>query len=174
MPLIPEKLAEMDYEAAQAEKRDKLNSRLQVWSLLVGLIGAFGLASVQSGFVAYVVALFPFLAACLARYVSHSEGVLDQVKAYLYMKETEAGYCGYEHWNATRKRVRSGGHMRAFRDVVVLVDLLAVIAVVVRLVAERWFLLALMVTLSEAVVIVFTCRWLRERKPRKQIRRASL
>lgn len=174
MNVTPEKLAELDYEAAQSEKRDKLNSRLQVWSLLVGLIGAFGLASVQSGLVGYTVALFPLLAACLARYVGHSEAVLDQVKAYLYAKETEVGYCGYEHWNCTRKRVGSGGHMRALRDVIVLVDLLAVGTVVIRLITEQWFVWSIVVVLLETVVIAFTCRWLRDRKARKQKRRASL
>jgi hypothetical protein len=163
MKLTPEKLAEMDYEAAQAEKRDKLNSRLQVWSLLVGLIGAFGLASIQSGLIPYVVALFPLLAACLARYVGHSEKVLDQVKAYLYAREEETGIAGYEHWNKARKRAGAGGHLRAFRDVVVLIDLLATASVAFRLIVDHWFLAAAVLVFVELIMIACTCYWLRDR-----------
>jgi hypothetical protein len=60
-------LAALDYETAQAEKRDKLNARLQVWSLFVALVGGFGLASLQSGSASYVVALFPLQAALIGR-----------------------------------------------------------------------------------------------------------
>ncbi len=81
--MASEKLAELEYESLQQEKRDKLNARLQVWSLLVALVGAAGVASVQSGTLAYVVLLYPLLAACVARYAGHSESVLNQVKAYL-------------------------------------------------------------------------------------------
>jgi hypothetical protein len=55
-------IEEKEFEALQAEKRDRMNSRWQVWSILVGLAGAFGLASLQSGYTGYVVALFPILA----------------------------------------------------------------------------------------------------------------
>ena len=76
-------LHELEYEALQAEKRDKMNARWQVWSILVGLVGAFGLVSLQAGITGYVVMLYPLIAACLARFSAHSESILDQIKAYL-------------------------------------------------------------------------------------------
>lgn len=162
--IAPEKLAEMEYEALQQEKRDKLNSRLQVWSLLVGLVGASGVASVQSGAVAYVVLLYPLVAACVARYAGHSESVLNQVKAYLTELEKRAGYSGYEHFNKATKRKNVGGHMRALRDAILLTDVLAVVAVVLRAFTDGLYTLAVLVLLAALVVLVMTCKWLNSGK----------
>jgi fatty acid desaturase len=160
--MTPEKLAELDYEAAQAEKRDKLNTRLQVWSLLIALVGGFGLASVQAGSVSSVVALFPLLGACVARYAGHSESVLDQVKAYLLQIEQESGYCGYESYNRMVKRRVSGGHKKALRDALVLMEVLATVAVVVRLAAASLIFLAVTVLVVEILAIIATVAFLRE------------
>src|SRR5436305_154240 len=103
MAISPEKLAELDYEAAQAEKRNRLGERLQVWSLLFALVSGFGLASVQSGNISYVVMLYPLLACCIARAVGHSEAVLDQLKAYLLKIEQDSSYVGYEKYNKSNK-----------------------------------------------------------------------
>ncbi len=156
----PEQLAELEYEALQQEKRDKLNARLQVWSLLVGLVGASGVAGVQSGSVAYVVVLYPLLAACVARYAAHSESVLSQVKTYLLQVEQNAGYSGYEHFNKSSGRRGVGNHMRALRDAIVLTDALAVVVVAWRLAADNWYMLAGLVVLAAVVVVVITCLWL--------------
>jgi len=162
MILPPEKLAELEFEALQQEKRDKLNSRLQVWSLLVGLVGAFGVASVQSGSVAYVVALYPLLAACVARYAGHSESVLDQVKSYLIAIEQQAEYCGYEQYNKSSGRKGVGGHMVALRDAILLTDVLASIVVVLRLLSDGQPWLAILSIGLFAVTMILTCRWLRK------------
>ncbi len=102
-------LATLEYEALQAEKRDKINARLQVWSLFIGLVGAFGLASIQAGVTGFVVALYPFLAYCIAGYTSHSESVLDQVKKYLQHFETTNQYDGYECFNQMHRKQRKSG-----------------------------------------------------------------
>jgi hypothetical protein len=162
MMLTPERLTEMEYEACQAEKRDKMNSRLQVWQLLIGLIGAFGLASIQAGAVVYVVCLYPLLAACIARHVGHSEGILKQLKAYLLKVEYGCDYSGYETFNKASKRVGSGNHMRALRDAILLTDLLAAAVVEVRLLADGWLWLAVMMAMVVSVVMIVTCHWLRE------------
>ncbi len=158
--ITPDRLAEMEYEALQQEKRDKLNSRLQVWSLLVGLVGASGVASLQGGAIAYVVLLYPLLAACVGRYAGHSESVLNQVKAYLLEVEKRAGYTGYEHFNKSSGRKGVGGHMVALRDAILLTDGLAVAVVVWRLVSDGGYVLAALVMLAALVVVVMTCRWL--------------
>jgi hypothetical protein len=162
--IAPEKLAEMEFEALQQEKRDKLNSRLQVWSLLVGLVGASGVASVQGGAIAYVVLLYPLVAACVARYAGHSESVLNQVKAYLIEFEKRAGYSGYEQYNKSSGRRGVGGHMVALRDAILLTDGLAVAVVVWRMVSDGWYVLAVLVVLMALAVAVMTCRWLRNGK----------
>jgi hypothetical protein len=159
--IAPEKLAEMEFEALQQEKRDKLNSRLQVWSLLVGLVGASGVASVQGGAIAYVVLLYPLVAACVARFAGHSESVLNQIKAYLLELEKRAGYSGYEQYNKSSGRKGVGSHMLALRDAILLTDGLAVAVVVWRLLADGWYMLAVLVVVVALVVVVQTCRWLR-------------
>jgi hypothetical protein len=158
------RMAEMEFEALQQEKRDKLNNRLQVWSLLVGLVGASGVASVQSGAVAYVVLLYPLVAACVARYAGHSESVLNQVKAYLLELEKRAGYVGYEQFNKSNGRKGVGAHMRALRDAILLTDVLAVVAVVLRMFSDGLYILAALVLLVALVVLVVTCHWLNSGK----------
>lgn len=157
-------LAQLDYEAAQAEKRDKLNARLQIWSLFVALVGGFGLASLQSGSVSYVVALFPLLAACIARYAGHSETVLDRVKAYLLQVEQQSHYSGYESFNRSCKRRSSGGHKKALRDALVLTEVLATGVVVVRLAADHLPVLAGVALAVELLAIAATVHFLWERK----------
>jgi hypothetical protein len=161
--MTPEKLAEMEFEALQQEKRDKLNARLQVWSLLLGLVGASGVASViQGGALAYVVLLYPLVAACIARYAGHSESVLNQVKAYLIEVEKRAGYTGYEQYNASGSSGRrgAGSHMMALRDAILVTDGLAVVVVVWRLFADGLPFLAALVVLAALGVVALTCRWL--------------
>jgi len=162
--MTPERLAELEFEALQQEKRDKLNARLQVWSLLVGLVGASGVASVQSGAVAYVVLLYPLVAACVARYAGHSESVLNQVKAYILQLEKQAGYVGYEQFNRSNGRKTVGGHMIALRDAILLTDVLAVLAVVLRMFSDGLYILAALVLVVALVVLVMTCRWLNSGK----------
>jgi len=164
LQLKPEQFAEMEYQALQQEKRDKLNSRLQIWSLLVGLVGASGVASVQSGAVAYVVLLYPLVAACVARHAGHSESVLNQVKAYLLELEKRAGYVGYEQFNKSNGRRGVGNHMRALRDAILLTDVLAVAVVVWRMIADSWYVPAALVLVVALVVVVMTCRWLNSGK----------
>ncbi len=108
-----QRVSELEYEARQAEKRDKLNARLQLWSLFFGLVSGAGLVSVQTGTLSSLVALYPFLAMCLARYAAHSERVLDQV-------------------NKQQSRRRAGSHLKAFRDAVLLSQVVATGLLVLR------------------------------------------
>jgi hypothetical protein len=157
-------LGKLEYEALQQEKRDKLNARLQIWSLLLALISGFGIASVQDGAISYVVALYPLLAFCVVQYTAHSEAVLDQVKAYLLAVEQQLHYQGYEHFNKQHKLVKSvsGGHKKALRDAIMLTDALAVGAVLIRLQAA--WPLDLVLLLVNGVVLVKTWLCLSERK----------
>jgi hypothetical protein len=160
--MAPDKLAELDYEAAQSEKRDRLNGRLQTWSLLVALVGGFGLASLQSGTVSYVIALFPLLASCVARNTGHSEAVLDELKAYLLRVEQESGYGGYEVYNRSYKQRSSGGHKKALRDALVMLEVLATVVVVVRLAGDHMVFFAVIVAVAEILAIVATVVFLHE------------
>ncbi len=156
-------IAQLDYEAAQAEKRDKLNARLQLWSLFIGLVAGFGLVSSQSSSISYVVALYPLLAACIARYAGHSEEVLDQIKAYLLQVEAENGFGGYEGFNYYRKRRGSGGHKKALRDALVVTEALAIGVVVVRLVIDALPVVAVLVVAGELVAVGMTIYFLRHK-----------
>lgn len=153
-----ENIDTLEYQALQQEKRDKLNARLQIWSFLLALISGFSVASLQTGAISYVVALYPLLALCVARYAAHSEAVLDQVKAYLLAQELASGYQGYEYFNKQHqlKNSVSGGHKKALRDAVILTDVLATIAAVIRLQVSGWWFFALAVLLVNVVVIVKT------------------
>src|SRR5436305_14903936 len=125
--MTPEELANKNYDAVLAEKRDKLNSRLQIWSLLLALISGFGVASVQEGNTSLVVALYPLLAACLAHFTAHSEAVLDQIKAYLYKFEQDHEVKGYETYNKENqlKSSPSEGHKKALLQALILTQALA-------------------------------------------------
>jgi hypothetical protein len=161
---VLENIEALEYQALQQEKRDKLNARLQIWSLLLALVSGFGIASLQSGIVGYVVALYPLLAFCVARYAAHSEAVLDQVKAYLLALEQDLNHQGYEHFNKQHKLMQSvsGGHKKALRDAIVLTDVLAVVAVLVRLQVAGWWVLGVLVALENVVVVLGTWRCLSE------------
>jgi len=129
-----QKLAELEYEALQAEKRDKLNGRVQIWSLFFGLVSGAGLVSVQAGTVSSLIALYPFLAMCLARYTGHSERVLDQLKGRLLAIERARGFMGYEEVNRGNARHRqSGSQLKAFRDAVLVSQVAATALVVLRM-----------------------------------------
>lgn len=144
-----EKLIELEYESLQAEKRDRMNARLQVWSLFFAMVGAFGLVSVQSNEIGFLVALYPLLASCLARYTSHSEEVLGQVKARLLALEKESHFQGYEHVNQQNMFKRKvGGHIKAFRDALLMTDMLAVVAAGHLLIQINWLVVALVLPLE--------------------------
>jgi hypothetical protein len=160
---MPEELAKLEYEALRAEERDRMNARLQIWTIFLSLVGAFGFVSVQSGIVAYVAALFPFLACCLARHVRHSEDALRILRKYLYQIEKEAGYSGYESFTRSQPRTTHGGYLDALRDALLITQLLALTIVVLRLVTDHFSLLIILSGISlEVVAMCLTWRWLKK------------
>jgi len=131
---------------------------MQIWSLFFGLVSGAGLVSVQTGTVSYLIALYPFLAMCLARYTGHSERVLDQVKARLLAVEQARGFAGYEMVNKLNARHRqSGSQLKAFRDAVLVSEVAATALVVLRM-PVLWAGIAL--ALVEVVLMLQTCYWL--------------
>ncbi len=153
-----QKVAELEYEALQAEKRDKLNGRMQIWSLFFGLVSGAGLVSVQAGAVSSLIALYPFLAMCLARYAGHSERVLDQVKGRLLGVERACGFAGYEQVNKLNARQRrAGSQLKAFRDAVLVSQVAATALVVLRMPA-LWAGIA--IALGEVTLMLLTWYWL--------------
>lgn len=158
-----EELTKLEYDALRAEERDRMNGRLQVWTIFLSLVGAFGFVSVQSGMVAYVAALFPLLAACLARHVRHSEDALRQVRTYLYEIEKRCSYEGYEHFARSAPRVTHGGYLDALRDALFITQLLALATVVFRLVVDHASVLIILPLVGcEALALLVT--WLRLKK----------
>lgn len=158
-----EELALKEYEALQAEKRDRMQTRLQVWSVFIGLVGAFGLASLQTGLTGYVLVLYPLLGACVARYSGHNETVIEKLKSYLHIFEQTHGYRGYEQYNREVRHARSGNQVKALRDALILTEMLATIVIVIRLLNDHLILLTVGVIVMELVAIVGTWQWLRER-----------
>lgn len=160
---MSEDLAKLEYESLRAEERDRMNGRLQVWTIFLSLVGAFGLVSVQSGAVAYVAALFPLLACCLARHVRHSEDALRIIRKYLYKLEKDADYPGYEHFTRTIPRASHGGYLDALRDALLITQGLALAVVVARLVSDQVIWLAIVPVIAlESVAIYFTWYWLKK------------
>lgn len=159
----------LEYEALRAEERDRMNARLQIWGIYLSLVGAFGLASLQNGDVAYVIALFPFLVACLALYTRHSEDVLKTIRKYLYELEKKYGYSGYEHFTRSLPRSSHGGHVDALRYAFAISQALAVGIVVYRLVVDHAAGVIILGTLGiEFVAFVMTWRWLSKQKSSKK------
>jgi hypothetical protein len=158
-----EDIAKLEYEALQAEGRDRMNARLQVWTIFLSLVLAFGLAGVQSGPAAYVAGLFPVLACCLARHVRHSEDALRQVRKYLYQVEKAASYEGYEHYSRCQPRATHGGYLDALRDALLVTQMLALAVVVIRLASDQVTLLIIVPVIGLEVAAMFlTWRWLKK------------
>lgn len=155
-------LERMEFDALQSEKRDKMNARLQIWSLFFGLVSAFGLVSIQTNAISYLVALYPILALCLARHAGHSESVLDQIKDYLQQVEKSSGYDGYERYNRLNTRRSVGGHKKALRDALLLTELLATVTAAIRLIINQLLPIAVLITIVEIVAVLLTSRFLRE------------
>lgn len=139
-----------------------MNGRLQVWTIFLSMVGAFGLVSVQSGGVAYVAALFPLLAACLARHVRHSEDALRVIRKYLYKLEQATGHEGYEHFTRTIPRASHGGYMDALRDALLITQGLALAVVVAHLVADHAILWIVPVIGLLVAAMYLTWRWLKK------------
>lgn len=123
-----EQIKGLEYEALQAEKRDIIGRRIQIWNIFFGLVGATGFAGFQGGNISLLLVLYPFLAFCLARYTAHSNRVLKQVKQRLFDLEEESDYEGYEHLNRLMTKFRkSGSHAKALRDALVLTQIAATV-----------------------------------------------
>lgn len=156
-----ETLLTSEYEALRAEERDRMNARLQVWTIWLSLIGAFGFLSLQGDTLAYAAALYPFLTACLARHVGHSEEVLRQIRKYLYRCEQRLSYEGYEHFTRTQPRPSHGGYLAALQQLFLLTQLVATILVVGRLILGQLLWVGVVVALGEIALMVLTYRWVR-------------
>jgi hypothetical protein len=160
---MSEDLAKLEYEALRSEERDRMNARLQIWTIFLSLVGAFGLVSVQSGNLAYVAALFPFLACCLAKHVRHSEDALKLIRKYLYQIEKKAGYQGYEFFTRSQPRTTHGSYLDALRDALIITQVLATSVVIIRLASDHAMLLIILPIISVEVLAMFlTWRWLKK------------
>jgi hypothetical protein len=109
----PGELAIAEYNGLRTEERDRINARLQIWGIFVSLVSIFGVVSLQSDLIAYIVALFPPLCLCLAYHVRHSEDVLYLMRKYLYAFEKHYKYRGYEHFGREQIRATHGGYLTA-------------------------------------------------------------
>lgn len=156
-------LAISEYEALQNEKQDRMKARDQIWSLLVGLVGAFGFVSFQMNLSGYV-GLYPILAACIAMYAGHNEQVLDQIKLYLLKFEDLHDYYGYEHFNQRRRQQhrRSGSQLKALCAVQLITELVASLLAVFYLVAHASLLVVVCVAIVESTAMVATVLFLRD------------
>src|SRR5690348_8608964 len=108
-------LAIKEYEVLQAEKKDRMTqTRLVIWSLFFASLTGFVVAGLQSSLVAYAIAFYPLIAACLARLAGHNEAIINRLKSYLLDFE-DWHAVGYEHFNLECKE-RSGSQTKALRD----------------------------------------------------------
>jgi hypothetical protein len=156
-------LAMLEYEALRTEERDRINARLQVWAIFVSLSSIFGVVSLQSGIIAYVVALFPLLCLCLAFHVRHSEEVLHQIRRYLYSVEEHYEYKGYEHFVREQKRAAHGSYLSALQYAFTATQFLATAVLIVRLLLDHIPFVAIaivVIMLINGYVLYMTWRWL--------------
>ena len=160
-----EEIEAKELEALYDEKRDKLNARLSIWSLLITIFGAFSYAGAQPGITGYVVAFYPLLSGCVARFAGHSEQVLDRVKRRIYKIEEASCYAGYEHDNANESSSASGSgtHLKALRDFVLITDSMAIIDMVAQIFIDSLSVLIVLAILVEVVAVVATCVWMHDK-----------
>jgi hypothetical protein len=156
-------LAMLEYEALRTEERDRINARLQVWAIFVSLSSIFGVVSLQSGIIAYVVALFPLLCLCLAFHIRHSEEVLHQIRKYLYSVEKRHEYEGYEHFVREQTRATHGSYLSALRYAFIATQLLAIIVLTARLLLDNApFAIIVVIILINGYLLYITWRWLKK------------
>lgn len=156
-------LAMLEYEALRTEERDRINARLQVWAIFVSLSSIFGVVSLQSGIIGYVVALFPLLCLCLAFHVRHSEEVLRLIRKYLYSVEKRYTYEGYEHFVREQTRAAHGSYLTALRFAFIATQCLAIAVLIVRLWLDHVPLVAVaivVIMILNGYVLYMTWRWL--------------
>jgi hypothetical protein len=170
-----EEMEAKELEALYDEKRDKLNARLPLWSLLITLFGAFSYVGTQTGMAGYIIVFYPLLAGCVARFAGSSERILDRVKRRIYKIEKASDYAGYEHDNANGSTGGSGSHIKALRDFAILTDVIAVIAIGGRMVIDRMPpALITLAVLLEVAAIVATCVWLHDRPAHEEKQNTSI
>lgn len=132
-----------DRESALSEKRDKLNNRAVIWSLVFGFAGAAGFVSAQSGQVSYFVIVIPHLLSRVAAKASHDEKGVNQLKGWLKDSNKALGYTGYEEYNDKNAHGRvSGGQNRALRDTILLIQLCAGFLAGYLFINNIWLLIA--------------------------------
>lgn len=162
-------LEKIELESLHQEKRDRMNSRLVIWSLLFGVVGAAGFASAQNSEVSYLLALYPLIAVSVARYAGHNESVIDQIKAYLLQVAENYNHQGYEQFNKGRERHRrTGSHAKAFRSILIVTEVIAASLVTYRLIQIAQVWAAVAVALVSLVCLVYTYIYLHERKPKER------
>jgi hypothetical protein len=145
------------------EERDRINARLQIWTIFVSLTSIFGVVSLQSGISAYVVAIFPLLCLCLAFHVRHSEDVLHQIRTYLYAVEKRHDYKGYEHFTREQTRATHGSYLAALRYALIAAQCLAIAVLIARLLLDHMPFVAIaiiVVILIDGYLLGLTWRWL--------------
>src|SRR5690242_3776557 len=112
--MLVDELIIKEYEALQAEKKDRITqTRLVIWSLFFASLTGFVVAGLQSSLVAYAIAFYPLIAACLARLAGHNEAIINRLKTYLLNFE-DWHAVGYEHYALSCKD-RSGSQNKALR-----------------------------------------------------------
>jgi hypothetical protein len=156
-----EDLAVKEYEMLQMEKNARIQSRLQIWSVLLALIGAFFIAGLQSGQAGYAILIYPVAGAFLAQFAGHNEMIIDRLKSYLYQFEEIHTYQGYEHYNYPCVR-RSGSQVMALAGALVSTDVLAVVIGVSHVAASVYTFWTFPVMFIEMMAIVATCQFLRK------------
>ena len=161
-------MKEEDFEKLELEKtygelRDKMNTRLPTWSLLITLFGAFSYAGTQQGLAGYVILCYPLLACCVARFVGHSENGVDKLKRHIFTMEHKSQYQGFERSNAeSSSKKGSGGHKKALRDFVLVTEAIATLALVARLVLDHQPVIAVIALLIEAAAVWATWIFLQD------------
>lgn len=158
-----EELAKLEYEALKAEDRDRVNARLQVWTIFILLVSVFTGISIQQNSVAYVVIILPLLIGCLVLHVRHSEDALRQVRKYLYQMEQRYSYEGYEHYSRCILRKTHGGYLEALKYAFQITDTLAIGVVAFHLFSDHVTWLAIIpLALVEMGVLYLTEKWLKK------------
>jgi len=158
-----DEMAIKEYEVLQAEKNSRMTQvRLVIWSLFFASLTGFVVAGLQSSLVAYAIAFYPLIAACLARLAGHNEAIINRLKAYLLDFE-DWHAAGYEHFCLECKD-RSGSQNKALRDVLTATALLAAGVVVWRLMSDGLIIIAVAVLIVECVPVVLCWRWMADKK----------
>lgn len=172
---VKAELALREYDLLRGQERDLMNNRFQIWAGAITLVSLLSLVAAP-GIPGYAIAIGPFLLAFMGRYAGGCESSLRVIRSYLRVFEKRYGYMGYEHYYDSLVITRHGGGRLGLRDTLLLNEAAITIILAVRVWADHWPVVAMIIAMIVAVSIgagAARATWIWLGEPAKPIKKQT-